>query len=52
MKKRFSLSDLDCAACAAKMETAVKRIDGVHDASVSFMPQAAAQGRSILEMAS
>ena len=37
MKKRFSLSDLDCAACAAKMETAVKRIDGVHDASVSFM---------------
>jgi len=39
MKKRFSLTDLDCANCAAKMEAAIKRIDGVKDASVSFMTQ-------------
>ena len=37
MKKRFNLTDLDCANCAAKMETAIKKIDGVHDATVSFM---------------
>ena len=39
MKKQFKLTDLDCAACAAKMEDAIKKIDGVHDASVSFMMQ-------------
>ncbi len=39
MKKKFKLQDLDCANCAAKMETAIKKIDGVHDASVSFMTQ-------------
>lgn len=39
MKKRFKLRDLDCANCAAKMEAAIKRIDGVSDATVSFMSQ-------------
>ncbi len=39
MKKRFVLTDLDCANCAAKMETAIKKIDGVQDATVSFMTQ-------------
>lgn len=39
MKKKFKLEDLDCANCAAKMENAIKKIDGVHDASVSFMAQ-------------
>ena len=39
MKKRFKLTDLDCANCAAKMETAIKKIDGVSDASVSFLTQ-------------
>lgn len=39
MKKTFKLVDLDCANCAAKMETAIKKIDGVTDASVSFMSQ-------------
>lgn len=39
MKKTFKLIDLDCANCAAKMETAVKRIDGVTNATVSFMSQ-------------
>lgn len=39
MKKTFKLVDLDCANCAAKMETAIRKINGVHDASVSFMTQ-------------
>lgn len=39
MKKKFKLTDLDCANCAAKMEDALKKLDGVNDASVSFMMQ-------------
>ena len=39
MKKRFNLTDLDCANCAAKMEANIKQISGVKDASVSFMTQ-------------
>ena len=39
MKKKFKLQDLDCANCAAKMEEAIKKIDGVNDASVNFMMQ-------------
>lgn len=36
-KKTFIIEDLDCAHCAAKMEEAVKKIDGVSDASVNFL---------------
>lgn len=39
MKKRYKLTDLDCANCAAKMEDAIKKISGVQDAAVSFMAQ-------------
>lgn len=39
MKKKFKLTDLDCANCAAKMEDAIKKLDGVNDTSVSFMMQ-------------
>ena len=39
MKKRYKLTDLDCANCAAKMEAAIQKIDGVHSATVSFMQQ-------------
>lgn len=39
MKKTFKLIDLDCANCAAKMEDAIKKIDGVTNANVSFMTQ-------------
>ncbi len=38
MKKRYKF-EVDCANCAAKVEEAVKKIDGVHDASVNFMAQ-------------
>ncbi|MDD5900773.1 MAG: cation transporter [Lachnospiraceae bacterium] len=39
MKKKYKLQDLDCANCAAKMEEAIKKIEGVEDAAVSFMTQ-------------
>ena len=39
MKKKFNLTDLDCANCAAKMEEAINRIDGVKAATVSFIQQ-------------
>ncbi len=37
MKKTFVIEDLECAHCAAKMEEAVKNIDGVVSASVNFI---------------
>ena len=39
MKKTYKLIDLDCANCAAKMENAIRKIDGVTSATVSFMSQ-------------
>lgn len=39
MKKTYRLEDLDCANCAAKMEDAIRKIDGVTGASVSFIMQ-------------
>ena len=39
MKKRYKISDLCCANCAAKMEDAIKRLPGVHDASVSILTE-------------
>lgn len=38
MKKKFKC-EIDCAACAAKVEDAVKKLDGVIDAKVNFMLQ-------------
>ena len=39
MKKTFKMIDLDCANCARKMEDAIKKLDGVADATVSFLTQ-------------
>lgn len=39
MRKTYRLQDLDCANCAAKMEDAINRIDGVEKATISFMTQ-------------
>ena len=30
MKKKFKLTDLDCDNCAAKMEDAIRKIEGVY----------------------
>lgn len=37
MKKTYKLEGLDCANCAAKIETAVQKIPGVNSACVNFM---------------
>ncbi|NLO84404.1 MAG: heavy-metal-associated domain-containing protein [Clostridiales bacterium] len=39
MKKVFKLKNLDCANCAAKMETAISKIAGVDAVTVNFMTQ-------------
>lgn len=39
MKKKFKLEELDCAACAAKMEEAIRKIPGVQSASVNYLLQ-------------
>ena len=39
MKRTFTLEELDCANCAAKMEAKINEIDGVISATVSFMTQ-------------
>ena len=39
MKKTFTLDEVDCANCAAKMERKINEIEGVIAASVSFMTQ-------------
>lgn len=39
MKKKFDIVNVDCANCAAKMENAIKRIEGVTDAKLNFFAQ-------------
>ncbi len=39
MKKIYRMNNLDCANCAAKMERAISKIDGVQEAQVNFMAQ-------------
>lgn len=39
MKKTYKLVDLDCANCAAKMQDAIKKLDGVEDCTVNFLTQ-------------
>lgn len=46
MKKIVKLEGLCCANCAAKIEEGVKKLDGVKEASLSFMTQ-----RLIMEVA-
>ena len=38
MKKIFKLENLDCANCAAKMENAINKMEGV-SATINFMSQ-------------
>ncbi len=39
MTKTFILDEIDCPNCAAKAEANVKKIEGVEDASLSFLTQ-------------
>ncbi len=38
MKKKFAC-EVDCANCAAKLEDAIKKVEGVQDATVNFLTQ-------------
>lgn len=38
MKKKFKC-EIDCANCAAKVEDAINKLDGVEEAKVNFMAQ-------------
>jgi len=37
MIQKFRLEGLECASCAAKMEKAINKIDGVKQATINFM---------------
>jgi len=39
MKKTYKMENLECANCAAKMESAISKLDGVKAVTVSFMTQ-------------
>ncbi|MDD4699619.1 MAG: cation transporter [Oscillospiraceae bacterium] len=39
MKKSYKLKNLDCANCAAKIEAAINKLDGVNSATISFITQ-------------
>ncbi len=39
MNKAFRLKDLDCAACAAKLQSHLEKIDGINSVSVNFIYQ-------------
>lgn len=39
MVKVLKVEDLDCAHCAAKIEDAIKKLDGINSATVNFLAQ-------------
>lgn len=39
MKNKFKIKGLDCANCAAKLEAEIQKIEGVNEASISFMTE-------------
>lgn len=39
MKKKFNVTDVDCADCARQMEEAINKIDGVTNAKLNFLTE-------------
>ena len=39
MKVKFKIKGIDCANCAAELERAIQKIDGVTEATLSFMTE-------------
>ena len=39
MSCKFKIKGLDCANCAAELERAIQKIDGVENVSISFMTE-------------
>lgn len=39
MKKKFAIEGIDCANCAAKMEDAINKIEGINSATINFFAE-------------
>ncbi len=39
MKRAYKVDELDCANCAAKMERAAAKVEGVDSVAINFMAQ-------------
>ncbi len=39
MKSKFKIKGLDCANCASQLERLIQKIDGIENASISFMTE-------------
>ena len=39
MKSKFKIKGLDCANCAAELERAIQKIEGIESANISFMTE-------------
>ncbi len=39
MKSKFKIKGLDCANCAAELERAIKKLEGIESVNISFMTQ-------------
>lgn len=39
MRKTYTLDEIDCANCAAKLESAINKVSGVNKATVNFFAQ-------------
>lgn len=37
MKSKFKIKGLDCANCAAELERAIQKIDGIESVNISFI---------------
>ena len=39
MKVKFKIKGLDCANCAADLERAIQKVDGIESANINFMTE-------------
>lgn len=39
MKTKFRIKGIDCANCAAELERAIQKMEGIQSASLSFMAE-------------
>lgn len=39
MKSKFKIKGIDCANCAAELERAIQKVDGVESANISFLAE-------------
>ena len=37
MKSKFKMKGIDCANCAAELERAIQKIDGIESVTINFM---------------